>query len=656
MPKKRRSTTTTAAPMANIWRRRTMSRAGGRESPPPPRERRGGGAVLRGLKSSGSSKKDRRNQVLPACRSQTALVCGIAAGRGGNNRREREAVAERTQRLESTTQAVRTMEWDVEAALEQEELESTTAQRELVLGRYKLGRKLGSGGFGTVYAARDERLRRDVAVKLITRSGARMDPGHPDDQRAGREARVAARLNHPNVVALYELGSDTDNIYLVSELVEGRTLADLIAEDALSDRDIARIGAALCDGLAHAHERGVVHRDIKPHNVMVVAEPARGSGFAKLTDFGVAHLAGDEPLTRTGDVVGTLAYMAPEQAEGQRVTWEADIYSLALSLYEAWTGVNPVRPRGAAAPARQWAKPIPSLGRIRRDLPPEVVTAVDLSLDVRPERRPGPEELADALRAHARELSDEGALEEEDVRPQRRSLALSLQERLFAGAGAAGLVLFVLLYADATLNFSPAAPAAATFALVALLPRLGWVAAAAGLVVLLASPDVGSEGTALAVAVAVLPVPILLLRAPLTWSLPGFAPLAAAAGVGPAYAAVAGQAARWQHRAALGVLRWVWVVRVNTSVADPLPYALTALTFAVAAVILPLLVRGLRLALDLIAAAVWAGALYGALSGIEKLSDPAIRAREAMAGAALAGAIAVVMAAVRRSRGPNPVP
>ena len=166
------------------------------------------------------------------------------------------------------------MEWDVEAALEQEQLESRTADRDLILGRYRITHKLGSGGFGTVFAARDERLRRDVAVKVIPRADT-------DDDRAGREGRVAARLNHPNVVALYELGFDDDNVYLVSELVDGRTLAELIADDALSDRDIARIGAALCDGLAHAHERGVVHRDVKPGNVMVVAEPARGSARSK---------------------------------------------------------------------------------------------------------------------------------------------------------------------------------------------------------------------------------------------------------------------------------------------------------------------------------------------------------------------------------------
>src|SRR5436190_16153742 len=312
--------------------------------------------------------------------------------------REGEAVAERTQRLDNSTQAVRTMEWDVEAALEQEELEAQTARDELLLGRYRLTRRLGSGGFGTVYAATDERLRREVAIKVIPCADT-------DDERAGREARVAARLNHPNVVALYELGSDDENVYLVSELVEGRTLAELIAEDALSDRDIARIGAAVCDGLAHAHERGVVHRDVKPQNVMVVAQPARGSGFAKLTDFGVAHLAGDEPLTRTGDVGGTLAYMAPEQAEGVRVTWEADVYALALSLYEAWTGVNPVRRRGPAATARQVGKRLPSLGRMRRDLPPELCSAIDRALDPRPERRPQPEELAAVLRAAFAELS-----------------------------------------------------------------------------------------------------------------------------------------------------------------------------------------------------------------------------------------------------------
>jgi eukaryotic-like serine/threonine-protein kinase len=215
----------------------------------------------------------------------------------------------------------------------------------LVLGRYRLLERIGAGGFGVVWAALDERLQREVAVKVVPRErGAH-------GARAEREALAAARLNHPGIVALYELGSDDERVYLVSELVAGGTLGELARAGSLSDRDVARIGVALCDALAHAHARGVIHRDVKPQNVLVVDEPAAGAGFAKLTDFGVAHLATGDALTGTGDVVGTLAYMAPEQAEGARVTPAADVYSLALTLYELWTGSNPVRAGTPAATA-----------------------------------------------------------------------------------------------------------------------------------------------------------------------------------------------------------------------------------------------------------------------------------------------------------------
>ncbi|MBA3263154.1 MAG: serine/threonine protein kinase, partial [Thermoleophilaceae bacterium] len=206
----------------------------------------------------------------------------------------------------------------------------------LVLGRYRLERRLGAGGFGVVWLGWDEKLEREVAVKAIPRENG-------SGERVEREARAAARLNHPGIVAIYELASDEHDVYLVSELVRGRTLAELVRASAVADRDVARIGVALCDALDHAHARGVIHRDVKPQNVMVVADPAAGAGFAKLADFGVAHVVSDNPLTHTGDVVGTLAYMAPEQAEGARVSPASDVYSLALTLYEAWTGTNPVR-------------------------------------------------------------------------------------------------------------------------------------------------------------------------------------------------------------------------------------------------------------------------------------------------------------------------
>src|SRR5918998_2301096 len=171
----------------------------------------------------------------------------------------------------------------------------------LVLGRYRLERRLGAGGFGVVWLAWDEKLEREVAVKAIP-----LENG--GGERVEREARAAARLNHPGIVGIYELAADEHDVYLVSELVRGRTLAELLRARALADRDVARIGMALCDALHHAHERGVIHRDVKPGNVMVLAEPAAGAGFAKLTDFGIAQLATGESLTATGDIVGTLAY------------------------------------------------------------------------------------------------------------------------------------------------------------------------------------------------------------------------------------------------------------------------------------------------------------------------------------------------------------
>ena len=261
----------------------------------------------------------------------------------------------------------------------------------LVLGRYRVGRRLGAGGFGTVYAATDERLRRTVAVKVIP-SVRSADP-----LRAQREALAAGRLDHPGVVTLFDAGEDERARYLVSELVHGRTLDELSADGALSDRDVLRIGLALCGALEHAHGRGVVHRDVKPQNVIVPDAPRSAAGVAKLADFGVAHLAGDEPLTRTGDVVGTLAYMAPEQAAGRRVDERADLYSLALVLYEALAGVNPVRAGSPAATARRVGTVLPALRRSRRDLPLALAAAIDRALRPRPDERGTLGELADEL-------------------------------------------------------------------------------------------------------------------------------------------------------------------------------------------------------------------------------------------------------------------
>src|SRR5689334_838653 len=199
----------------------------------------------------------------------------------------------------------------------------------VVLDRYRLQRRLGAGAFGTVWMARDERLERDVAVKILPRERT-SPPG-----RFEREARAAARLAHPGIVTLYEAAVDDEGAYLVSELVHGTTLDALLEAGRLSDRDVVRIGIALCDALAHAHTHGVIHRDVKPSNVLVPDRPTTPAGLARLTDFGVARVIGGDTLTRTGDVIGTEAYMAPEQAQGLPAGAPADLFSLALVLYEA---------------------------------------------------------------------------------------------------------------------------------------------------------------------------------------------------------------------------------------------------------------------------------------------------------------------------------
>jgi serine/threonine protein kinase len=266
----------------------------------------------------------------------------------------------------------------------------------LVLNRFLIERRIGSGGFGVVYEAWDGRLERPVAVKAIEQRG---EAG----RRVLREAQAAARLNHPGIVTLYELGEEDGNALLVTELVEGSTLARLASAGELSDREIGEIGADLCEALDHAHSRGVVHRDIKPQNVQIVedSEPR-----AKLMDFGVAHLADDSPLTAVGDVVGTLAYMAPEQAEGKPAGPEADVYSLALTLYECWSGENPHRRATPAATARAIGDRVRPLRRLRPDLPRELTETIDACLSVRARHRPSLEELGTAIEDGLDDLSD----------------------------------------------------------------------------------------------------------------------------------------------------------------------------------------------------------------------------------------------------------
>ncbi|MFI5028855.1 MAG: serine/threonine-protein kinase, partial [Solirubrobacterales bacterium] len=269
----------------------------------------------------------------------------------------------------------------------------------LVLNRFLIERRIGSGGFGVVYEAWDGRLERPVAVKAIESRGAQCC------RRVLREAQAAARLNHPGIVTLYEMGEEDGNALLVTELVDGSTLSRLASEGELSDREIAEVGADLCEALDHAHSRGVVHRDIKPQNVQVT-EGAEGDQHAKLMDFGIARLADGASLTAPGDVVGTIAYMSPEQAEGQPAGPEADVYSLALTLYECWSGENPNRRSSPAATARAIGARARPLRRLRPDLPRELADTVDACLNPRPSHRPPLEELGTAIEDSLADLAE----------------------------------------------------------------------------------------------------------------------------------------------------------------------------------------------------------------------------------------------------------
>src|SRR5215216_3908624 len=406
------------------------------------------------------------------------------------------------------------------------------AQPGLAMGRYRVGARLGAGGFGTVYAARDERLGRPVALKLIPGDG-------PATERVQREARAVARLDHDAIVALFDAGEEDGCRYLVSELVEGRTLAQLEQSGELSDRDVLRIGLALADALGHAHERGVIHRDVKPQNVIVPDAPSSRRGAAKLTDFGVAHLAGEDALTRTGDVVGTLAYMAPEQAGGNPVDERADLYSLGLVLYEALTGANPVRAGSPTATARRIGTVLPPLAGARGDLPAPLCAALDRAVLPDPEQRGDLDDLFDALAEALPGVPDGGG--RIAPHPLERDVPALPPEmgRLVAPAAAAALVWAALAGLTPEPAIQPPIAAVAAGALVAVLPRTGWLLAALATVVALALGQAPRPGAAIIVAALAAGPPPLLRADGRAWSVPALAPALGLLGLAGAFPALA---------------------------------------------------------------------------------------------------------------------
>ena len=250
----------------------------------------------------------------------------------------------------------------------------------VLAGRYRIVRHVGSGGMGTVHLARDEVLDREVAVKSV-----HAEPESELGRRIMREARLGAGLRHPHLVTVYDVVPEGGALLLVSEFVDGETLADALRRGPLDAPQALRVLRAVADALDHAHERAIVHRDVKPANVLLGTH-----GSIKLADLGIATAADSTRITRTGGALGTVAYMAPEQFEPDPVTAAADVYALAAVAFEALAG-SPAYPGSAAFAVFERLRagtPPPDVREHRPDLPEAVGGVLRRGMAADPQERP----------------------------------------------------------------------------------------------------------------------------------------------------------------------------------------------------------------------------------------------------------------------------
>ncbi|HEY6843059.1 MAG TPA: serine/threonine-protein kinase, partial [Thermoanaerobaculia bacterium] len=229
------------------------------------------------------------------------------------------------------------------------------------LGPYEISAPIGAGGMGEVYSARDTRLGREVAVKVLPHE---LTNDRDRLTRFEREARSASALNHPNIVTIHDFTSDDGDAWLVMELIRGESLRDAISRGPMALKKTIALATGIAEGLAAAHRAGLVHRDLKPENIMLT-----GDGVPKILDFGLAknvvvadhsNVPTTPQITRAGVVMGTATYMSPEQARGEAVDFRTDQFSFGIIVYEMLTGKNPFRR----------ASPVDSLAAILNDDPP----------------------------------------------------------------------------------------------------------------------------------------------------------------------------------------------------------------------------------------------------------------------------------------------
>ncbi|MBD0290748.1 MAG: serine/threonine protein kinase [Thermoleophilia bacterium] len=349
------------------------------------------------------------------------------------------------------------------------------SDRALVLGRYRPVRPLGSGGSGSVWLAHDEATALDVALKVVRREGKAAS-------RAEREVEAAARLRHPRCLRALALGRDDEHVYVAYEYVRGRTLREALRSGELDDAAAVEAAAQVAEALAHAHGKGVVHRDVKPANVMV--EDGEETQV-RVLDFGLARMEEADTLTAVGDVPGTLAYVSPERLNGRPADGAADVWALGVVLWEALAGWHPFTAPSPVETARRIRAGAQPLRRARPDLPDDLCNLVDRMLAVEPRRRPAAQRVAPALRAPLAER-----------RPRAATSLASLRRHA--------------LHASLACAFATGSALALPF-----FPR-GWPAAL-GLVACLLALLAPRAGLAFALAVPVLPLGNVSLGLALVW-------------------------------------------------------------------------------------------------------------------------------------------